>query len=503
MKVVRRNLFSSKTAFLGSLNNAAFIPQPSSIIPPARNLHSVTDDPTLLRILEGCKLPPNFRTANSVHGKFIKHGYGIFVKVGEFDVAKKIFLASSTRDVVTWNSTIGGCVKDGYFLEAIGLFKDMVKASIEPDKFTFASAIAACSRLGALNHGQWVHELMIEKKVQLNYILSSALIDMYSRCGRIEIAKSIFDTTLRNDVSIWNAMIKGLAMHGLVSDAVSAFSNMQIEKISPDPLTFISILTTCSHCGFVDQGRYYFDIMQKNFSIQPQLEHYGAMVDLFGRAGLLEEAYALIQEMPMEPDVVTWRALLSACKTYKNHELGEIAVGEIKNLESGDYILLSNMYCSVNKWDDAETVRHVMNKKGVRKCRGRSWVELHGSIHYFKAGDRSHPETEAIYRVLEALIHRARMEGYVCARDSVFMDISEEEKEENLNYHSEKLTLAYGILKSSPGTKILISKNLRTCTDCHSWMKIVSKVLNRIITVRDRMRFHSFEKGSCTCGDYW
>ncbi|XP_073134026.1 pentatricopeptide repeat-containing protein At5g50990 isoform X2 [Henckelia pumila] len=501
MKVPQqRNLFSSKTPFLGSLNKATFIPQSSPIIRPARTLYSETDDRTLLHILEGCKLPPNFRTANSVHGKIIKHG---FMKVGEFGVAKKIFLTSSARDVVTWNSTIGGCVKNGYFLEAIGLFKEMLNASIEPDGFTFASAITACSRLGALNHGQWVHEMMIQKKIQLNYILCSALIDMYSRCGRIEIAKSIFGTAVRNDVSIWNAMINSLAIHGLASDAISVFSNMQIEKISPDPLTFIGILTACSHCGFVDHGRYYFNIMQKNFSIQPQLEHHGAMVDLFGRAGLLEEAYALIQEMPMEPDVVAWRALLSACKTYKNHELGEIAVGKIKNLGSGDYVLLSNMYCSLNKWDNAETVRYVMNKKGVRKCRGRSWVELHGSIHYFKSGDRSHPETDAIYRVLEVLIHRSRMEGYVCARDSVFMDISEEEKEENLNYHSEKLALAYGILKSSPGTEILISKNLRTCSDCHSWMKIVSKLLNRTITVRDRMRFHSFEKGSCTCGDYW
>ncbi|KZV46468.1 pentatricopeptide repeat-containing protein [Dorcoceras hygrometricum] len=425
------------------------------------------------------------------------------MKVGEFDVAKKIFLASSARDVVTWNSTIGGCVKNGYFLEAIGLFKEMLKAGTEPDGYTFASAITACSRLGALNHGQWVHELMMKKKIQLNYILSSALIDMYSRCGRIEIARSIFGTAVRNHVSVWNAMINSLAMHGLVSEAISVFSNMQMKKISPDPLTFIGILTACSHCGFVDQGRYYFNIMQKNFSIQPQLEHYGAMVDLFGRAGMVEEAYALIQKMPMEPDVVTWRALLSACKTSKNHELGEIAVGRIKNLGSGDYVLLSNIYCSVNKWDNAETVRHFMNKKGVRKCKGRSWVESHGSIHYFKAGDRSHPETETIYRVLNALICRARMEGYVCEQDSVFMDISEEEKEESLNYHSEKLTLAYGILKSSPGTEILISKNLRTCADCHSWMKIVSKVLNRVITVRDRMRFHCFEKGCCTCRDYW
>ncbi|KAG8379646.1 hypothetical protein BUALT_Bualt07G0110600 [Buddleja alternifolia] len=480
-----------------------------------------SDDQTLFRILESCKLRPNFRTAVSVHGKMIKHGYGMyplllsmlikvyiaceklsfarqllddicfldfkvvsanllidgFMRVGEVDIAKKVFFALPARDVVTWNSTIGGFVRNRLFLEAINMFKEMLGTNIEPDGFTFSSVITACSRLGALNHGKWVHGLMIEKKIEMNYILSSALIDMYSRCGRIETAKRIFYAARRTDISIWNAMINGLAMHGLAIDAISMFSSMEGENIAPDCVTFIGILTACSHCGFVEKGREYFNLMQKGFSIQPQLEHYGAMIDLFARAGLSEEAYAMIKEMPMEPDVVIWRALLSSCRTHKNTELGEVIVSKIKNLGSEDYVLLSNIYCSIKKWDNAETVRYNMRKKGVHKSTGKSWVELHGAIHHFKAGDRSHKETEAIYRVLEALIHRTRMEGYVYVPDLVMMDISEEEKEENLNYHSEKLALAFGILKSSPGTEITISKNLRTCLDCHCWMKIVSKLI--------------------------
>lgn len=507
-----------------------------------------SDDETLFSILESCKLQPNFTTAVSVHGKIIKHGYGMyssllsmllkvyvacqrpklahqlldemclfnfdvvsanllidyFMKSGEIDIAKKVFSGLPVRDVITWNSIIGGYVKSGFFQEAIGVFREMLGTKIEPDGFTFSSIITACSRLGAIHHGKWVHDLMIEKKIKLNFILSSALVDMYSRCGRIETAKSIFDSAQRTDVSIWNAMINGLAMHGFVVDAISIFSMMGRENISPDPVTFIGIITACSQCGFVEEGRKYFNMMKQDYSIQPQLEHYGAMVDLFARAGALEEAYAMINEMPMEPDVVIWRTLLSACRTHRNPQLGEVVVKKIKHLGSGDYVLLSNIYCSAKKWDNAETLRYTMNKKGVHKSIGKSWVELHdGVLHYFKAGDRSHPETEAIYRVLEALIRRSRMEGYVSVPELVLMDISEEEKEENLNYHSEKLALAFGILKSSPGTEITISKNLRTCFDCHCWIKIVSKLLHRVITVRDRLRFHRFEKGSCSCGDYW
>ncbi|KAL7099539.1 hypothetical protein ACP275_09G090500 [Erythranthe tilingii] len=546
---LRRRLLSPVPPFRRR-HTAVFTPKPHPIVASSQTVYPITeyeDDRVLFAILESCKQPQHFRTAVSVHCKIIKHGYETYssllstllkvyaacknpklahqllddvslfnldvvpanllidslMKAGETDIAKKVFSALPARDVVTWNSIIGGCVKSGYFLEAIGIFKEMLGTKIEPDGFTFASVITACSRLGALNHGKFVHDLMIEKKIELNFILSSALVDMYSRCGRIETAKSVFNAAKKHDISIWNAMINGLAMHGLAVDAISIFSTMQSENISPDAVTFIGIITACSHCGFVEKGREYFNLMKNNYLVQPQLAHYGAMVDLFARAGLLEEAYAVVKEMPREPDVVIWRTLLSACRTHRNSQLGEFVIDKIKNLGSGDYVLMSNIYCNINKWGNAETMRHNMNKKGVRKSIGKSWVELHGGVHHFKAGDRSHPETEAIYGLLENLIRRSRMDGYAPAPELVLMDISEEEKEENLNYHSEKLALAFGIFKSSPGTEIAISKNLRTCLDCHGWIKIVSRLLHRVITVRDRIRFHRFEKGSCSCGDYW
>ncbi|KVH98106.1 Pentatricopeptide repeat-containing protein [Cynara cardunculus var. scolymus] len=426
-----------------------------------------------------------------------------FIKMGDIDFAKRMFRKMPKRDLVSWNTMIGGFVRNARFQEAFGFFRKMLSSNVEPDKFTFSSIITACARVGALDLAKWIHGLLTERRVELNFILSSALIHMYSKCGKIGTAKAIFRSVKHDDVSVWNSMINGLAMHGLAMDAVATFSEMEADNILPDSVTFVGLLTACSHCGLTQHGREYFDLMSRKYLIKPQLEHYGSMVDLFGRAGLLEEAYEVIKGMPIDPDVVIWKAFLSACRTHRNPELGEVALSKLSHLDSGDYVLLSNTYCSVSKWDAAAKVRHMMKKKGVKKSRGRSWIEFGGAIHQFKAGDRSHSETESIYMVLEALMGRIREEGFVSVTDLVLMDISEEEKEENLTYHSEKLALAYGILKSSPGSEIQVSKNLRTCLDCHSWMKLVSKVLKRVIIVRDRIRFHRFEDGLCSCGDYW
>lgn len=425
------------------------------------------------------------------------------MRIGECDVAKKVFCKMPDKDVVSWNSMIGGFVRNARFDEALRFFREMLSSKVEPDKFTFASVITGCARLGALNHAYWVHNLIIEKKIELNFILSAALIDMYSKCGKIQMAKEVFDTVQRNDVSVWNAMISGVAIHGLAADAIAIFTKMEMFIVLPDSITFLGLLTACSHCGLVEEGRKYFDHMRSRYSIQPQLEHYGAMVDLLGRAGHIEEAYGLITSMTMEPDVVVWRALLSACRTFKRLELGEVAIVNISRLMGGDYVLLSNMYCYLKRWDTAENVREIMKKKGVRKSQGKSWLELAGVIHQFKAGDRSHPEAEAIGKILGSLIQRTKSEGFLPATELVLMDVSEEEKEGNLYHHSEKLALAYGILKTSPGTEIRISKNLRICHDCHSWIKMISRLLRRVIIVRDRIRFHRFEGGLCSCGDYW
>ncbi|KAK7820402.1 pentatricopeptide repeat-containing protein [Quercus suber] len=338
---------------------------------------NIEDYQTLYRVLEACKHSFNSATATQTHARIIKFGYGAYpslvailistyahchrlnlarrlihqifswdfdlvsvnivierlMRIGECNFAKKVFDKMPTRDTVTWNSVIGGYVKNARFEEALTFFREMLSSNVELDAFTFASILTGCARLGALNHAYW-------KKIELNFILSSALVDMYSKCGAIQTAKQVFESVRRDDVSVWNAMIHGLAIHGLGLDAISIFSKMEDEHVLPDSITFIGILTACSHCGLVEQGRKHFDLMTSCYSIQPQLQHYGAMVDLLGRVGLLEEAHAIIDSMPMEPDIVIWRALLSACRTYGKPELGEVAIANISRLRSGDCVAL-------------------------------------------------------------------------------------------------------------------------------------------------------------------
>ncbi|KAK9140835.1 hypothetical protein Scep_010516 [Stephania cephalantha] len=505
------------------------------------------DHQTIAYVLETCKNALDLMTASTMHARFVKSGFGSYpsvlsslvtvylscdcldvaykvfdeipdwgfnlvsanlilaslLKNGEIHNASKVFRRMPGKDVVSWNTMIMGCVRNARPKEAISFFDRMLDSNFEPDGFTFSSVLTACGRTGALRHGERVHHLMAEKEIKLNSILSSALIDMYSKCGSIASAKKVFDSVPRDNVSVWNAMITGFAIHGLVSNVLETFSQMENEAVSPDAITFVGILTACSHCGMVEQGRKFFVLMRTKYSIEPELEHYGAMVDLLGRAGHLDEAYSTISSMPMNPDLVMWRALLSASRTHRMTDYAKLAIEKMSHLESGDYVLLSNTYTSTKRWDHAERVRELMKKKKIRKKSGMSWAELGGGIHQFRAGDRSHPDSKAIYMVLEGLMRRIKMEGYVPTMDLALVDVTEEEKEGNLSCHSEKLATAFVILKTSPGTEIRVSKNLRTCYDCHCWMKMVSKVLNRVIIMRDRIRFHRFEGGSCSCNDYW
>ncbi|KAJ6348884.1 hypothetical protein OIU77_006465 [Salix suchowensis] len=228
---------------------------------------------------------------------------------------------------------------------------------------------------------------------------------------------------------------------------------------------------------------------------------WNTMIGGYVRKARFEEALRLFRFMiksNVEPDKFTFASVMNG--TYKQPKLGEAAMANISRLRSGDYVLLSNIYCSQKRWDTAQGVWEMMKKKGVRKVRGKSCFEWAGVLHPFKAGDRSHPETEEIYKMLEGLIQRTKLAGYVPTTDLVTMDVSEEEKEGNLYHHSEKLALAYGILKTTSGSEVRISKNLRICYDCHNWIKMVSRLLSRVIIVRDRIRFHQFENGLCSCG---
>ncbi|KAL6143047.1 hypothetical protein ACLB2K_053745 [Fragaria x ananassa] len=338
-----------------------------------------------------------------------------------------------------------------------------------------------------------------------NVIVSTSIIDMYCKCGRVDMARKAFDCMKEKNVKTWSAMVAGYGMHGRAKEALEVFYKMISHGIKPNYITFVSLLNACSHAGLLEEGWYWFNTMNHEFGVKPGIEHYGCMVDLLGRAGDLTKAYNLIKGMTMKADSVVWGSFLGACRIHKNVKLAEISARKLFELDPnncGYYILLSNIYADAGRWEDVEKMRVLMKNRGLAKLPGFSVVELKGMVHLFLVGDREHPQHKKIYEYLEKLTIKLQEVGYAPDMASVLHDVDEEEKEMTLRVHSEKLAVAFGIMNTVPGTTIQIIKNLRVCADCHTVIKLISKVMNREIVVRDSKRFHHFKDGLCSCGDF-
>jgi len=337
-------------------------------------------------------------------------------------------------------------------------------------------------------------------------VLGSALVDMYSKCGSVDKALQVFERLPKKNTITWSAIIGGLAMHGQANDAIDYFARMERAGVTPSDVTYIGVLSACSHAGLVDEGQSFFNHMVKEVSLEPRIEHYGCMVDLLGRAGHLEEAEKLVLNMPIKPDDVIWKALLGACKMHGNIEMGKRVAETLMDMaphDSGSYVALSNMYASSENWEAVAEVRLMMREMDIRKDPGCSWIELDGVIHEFLVEDESHPRAKEIHSMLQEISKQLRLIGYRPDTAKVLLKMDEEEKESALHYHSEKIAVAFGLISTSPHTPLRIVKNLRICEDCHSSMKLISETYKRKIIVRDRKRFHHFEHGSCSCKDYW
>ncbi|RVW53048.1 Pentatricopeptide repeat-containing protein, chloroplastic [Vitis vinifera] len=389
----------------------------------------------------------------------------MYAKCGQVDTARRLFDQMDRRDVVAWSAMISGYSQASRCREALDLFHEMQKANIDPNEITMVSILSSCAVLGALETGKWVHFFIKKKRMKLTVTLGTALMDFYAKC----------------------VLIQGLASNGQGKKALEYFYLMLEKNVEPNDVTFIGVLSACSHAGLVDEGRDLFVSMSRDFGIEPRIEHYGCMVDILGRAGLIEEAFQFIKNMPIQPNAVIWRTLLASCKVHKNVEIGEESLKQLIILEpthSGDYILLSNIYASVGRWEDALKVRGEMKEKGIKKTPGCSLIELDGVIHEFFAEDNVHSQSEEIYNAIEDMMKQIKSAGYVPNTAEARLDAEEDDKESSVSHHSEKLAIAFGLIKSPPGTTIRITKNLRVCTDCHNATKLVSKVFNREIVVR-------------------
>ncbi|POO03358.1 DYW domain containing protein [Trema orientale] len=457
--------------------------------------------------------------SRSVHGFILRRGWvmenvaignavvDMYAKLGAINSARNVFEELPTKDVISWNTLITGYAQNGLASEAIEVYNTMEECEeIIPNQGTWVSVLPAYSHLGALQQGMKIHGRVIKNNLHMDVFVGTCLIDMYGKCGRLDDAMSLFYQVPRENSVPWNAIISCLGLHGHGEKALKLFEEMLDKAVKPDHVTFVSLLSACSHSGLVDVGKHYFHVMQERYRIKPSYKHYGCMVDLLGRAGHLETAYDFIKSMPIEPDASIWGALLGACRIHGNVKLGKFASDRLFEVDSeniGYYVLLSNIYANSGKWEGVDKVRSLARDRGLRKTPGWSSIEINNRVDVFYTGNQTHQKYQEICIELKVMTAKMKSLGYVPDFTFVLQDVEEDEKEEILTSHSERLAIAFGIISTPPRTPIRIFKNLRVCGDCHTATKYISKITEREIIVRDSNRFHHFKDGTCSCGDYW
>ncbi|XP_057787201.1 pentatricopeptide repeat-containing protein At1g08070, chloroplastic-like [Salvia miltiorrhiza] len=470
---------------------------------------------TMVTILSACAHRGDMETGGVVRSWIEEHGHGsnlkllnamvdMYAKCGDPDTARGLFDSMREKDLVSWNVMIGGYAHTSKYKEALQVFRLLLLDNVEPNDVTLLNMIPACAHLGALDLGKWLHTYVKKCCVEFpNEALWTSLIDMYAKCGDIEAAKQIFYGMQGRSLACWNAMISGLGMHGDAAGAIDLFTEMAGEGVEPDDITFVGVLSACCHAGLVDRGRELFASMIRDYGIAPRVQHYGCVVDLLARAGLLEEAVAMVESMEVEPDGAIWGSVLGGCRLHGNVEIGEYAARALAELEPGNpgnYVALANIYAGAGRWDEVARVRTFLNDAGLRKVPGSTSIEVGGVVHEFLVSDRAHPRSEEVHRMLhevEGLLRAADTSGETSSSSDASAD------REEVCEHSERLAIAFGLISTKPGTTLRIVKNLRVCGDCHAATKKISKIFKREIVARDRSRFHHFKDGECSCMDYW
>ncbi|GJN38376.1 hypothetical protein PR202_gb27412 [Eleusine coracana subsp. coracana] len=481
----------------------------------------VPSETTMAGVLPACARSEAFAGKAAVHGYVLKRDMAdnrfvqnalmdMYARMGDMDAARRIFAAIESRDVVSWNTLITGCVVQGHVDDAFHLVREMQdeEQAVMPNNITLMTLLPGCAMLAAPARGKEIHAYALRHALDSDIAVGSALVDMYAKCGCLALSRAVFDRLPRRNVITWNVLIMAYGMHGLGDEAIALFDRMVAsDEAKPNEVTFIAALAACSHSVMVDRGLELFHGMKRDHGVEPTPDLHACAVDILGRAGRLDEAYSIISSMePGEQQVSAWSSLLGACRLHRNVQLGEIAAERLFELEPDEashYVLLCNIYSAAGLWEKSVEVRSRMKQRGVSKEPGCSWIELDGAIHRFMAGESMHPESELVHEHMDALWERMRSQGYMPDTSCVLHDIDDDEKAAILRYHSEKLAIAFGLLRTPPGATIRVAKNLRVCNDCHESAKFISKMVGREIVLRDVRRFHHFRDGTCSCGDYW
>ncbi|KAL6907681.1 hypothetical protein ACP4OV_002720 [Aristida adscensionis] len=470
---------------------------------------------TAINLLVACAQTESSLYGRSVHGYVLRRQFlphvvletallEMYGKVGKVESSEKIFGQMTHKTLVSWNNMIAAYMYKEMYREAITLFLELLSQPLYPDYFTMSTVVPAFVLLGSLKQCRQMHSYILRLGYGGNTLIMNAVIHMYARCGDVVASKEIFDRMADKDVISWNTMIIGYAIHGQGKTALEMFNEMKCNGMEPNESTFVSVLTACSVSGLTSEGWAQFNSMQQEYGMVPQIEHYGCMTDLLGRAGDLREVLQFIKNMPIAPTSRIWGSLLTASRNKNDIDVAEYAAERIFQLEhdnTGCYVVLSSMYADAGRWEDVERVRSQMKEKELRRTEARCLVELHGKECSFVNDDMSHPRSEEIHKLSDIL---SREIGETLDAPSNLRDtVPFASRTVMPNKHSVRLAVAFGLISSEAGTPILVKKNVRVCNHCHHALKLISKYSRRKIVVGDTKIYHVFSDGSCCCGDYW
>jgi pentatricopeptide repeat protein len=442
----------------------------------------------------------------------------LYLRKGETGDALRLFEEMDDVSIITWNAMISGyaqimeTAKDDLHarsrgFQALKIFRDLNRSEMKPDLFTLSSILSVCSAMMALEQGEQIHAHMIKIGFLSDVVVNSALVNMYNKCGSIEDATKAFVEMSTRTLVTWTSMISGYSQHGRPQQAIQLFEDMRFAGVRPNEITFVSVLSACSYAGLVEEAECYFDMMIHEYKIEPVLDHYGCMIDMFVRLGRLEDGFSFIKRTGFEPNEAIWSSLVAGCRSHGNMELAFYAADRLLELKPKGvetYVLLLNMYISKERWQDVARVRKLMKQEDLGILRDRSWITIRDKVYFFRANDRTHDQSDELYQLLENLLEKAKAIGYEPYQNAELYDSEDDEKPASgsLKHHSERLAVALGLLQTPPGATIRVTKNITMCRDCHSSIKLFSLLANREIIVRDSKRLHKFRDGGCSCGDF-
>lgn len=428
----------------------------------------------------------------------------MYAKCGSVQEARKVFDKLPDRPAVTWNAMIAAYTQNEHGKEALELFQQMRRDDMEPSDITFVNILKACASIAAWEQGRAIRDLVLESDYKTNVIVGNTLIEMYAKLGSLEDVCGVFDKLPKQSITTWNAVIAAYGQHGDLKTATQFFNDMQQEGLKPDEVTFACLLSACSRMGLVEEGCHHFKSMSIEHGVTPTIDHYNCMVDLFGQVGRLKEAEDFLETMPLDPNIALLSSLLGHCRKHGYAEIGRRCFDNYIALDpkqANPYALMASIYANAGRMEDAAKIHELRKSADVCIKPGKAFVEVAQTVHDFLMGDKSHPRIKEIYEMLEKLnVHMEK--GFLPNADSMQQLVPDQDTEDILCGHSEKLAIAFGLISSSQGTTVRVSKNLRMCTGCHNATKVISKVERRDIIVTDIYRTHHFKDGLCSCKDF-